>query len=645
MTSDASIPLCELSARLNHVEAVTIVRQLMSRVARGSLVGVPSLQVIRLCASGAITVEGPVAADGRSVVRAGLLLESLLPGFGHGDVRVPGALRLMVARATGALDLPPFESLDEFSDALSRFADIDPEHCIRELVACAREPIELPPLRESEPVAVNEQRSAITISDIRRARRATGMTLGEISNRTGIPGPLLCELEWGYLRNWPASEVARQLILGYARAAGLDDHLVVQAIWPLLEEEAITRRARPALPAAGDRADVVIDGVPVEDDDPADQLIAVQSRDLIPAGPMSPPRAQRSRRLSVVIAATAALLMIGTAFTIRQHRPLPAPQPSASIVPTAVAPPASPEPPSAEAATRSDARGQSNVIARSNTQARSNAHESAVAAPAIVSDGAAYSPAFANVGTAVFYHTESNGGSALMRADTDSGGAVLRITSVVDDRARNFHARPSPDGKHIAFDSDRDGERGVYVATVDGREVRRVSGEGFAAVPSWSPDGRTLAFVRAEPRQPKVWNLWTMNVATGETRRLTSYRFGQPWGGSWFPDGRRLAYSHEDELVIMDLGTGKRRVYQSPVKTALVRTPAVSPDGARVIFQVHHQGTWLLDLRDQKMKKVLADPSAEEYTWAPDGRRVAYHSRQAGKWGVWLMDNPSEATR
>ena len=154
-----------------------------------------------------------------------------------------------------------------------------------------------------------------------------------------------------------------------------------------------------------------------------------------------------------------------------------------------------------------------------------------------------------------------------MRADTDSRGAILRITSIVDDRAHNFHARPSPDGKRIAFDSDRDGERAVYVADADGRDVQRVSGEGFAAVPSWSPDGRTIAFVRAEPDRParlapaveRVWNLWTADLATGVMRRLTSHRVGQPWGGSWFPDGRRIAYSHEKRLVVLDLASGKER--------------------------------------------------------------------------------------
>jgi Tol biopolymer transport system component len=265
--------------------------------------------------------------------------------------------------------------------------------------------------------------------------------------------------------------------------------------------------------------------------------------------------------------------------------------------------------------------------------------DSGMIEPASVSDAPAYSPTFASVGSAVFYHEGSGDHSSLMRADTDPEGSILRITSIVDHRSRNFHARPSPDGQHIAFDSDRDGERGVYVADADGRNVRRITGEGFAAIPSWSPDGGTLAYVRAERDKPKVWNLWMMNLTSGEERRLTSYPYGQPWGGSWFPDGKRIAYSHEDQLIVLNLTTGASRIYASPRKGALLRTPAVSPDGTRAVFQVYRAGTWLLDFRSGAMKRVLADPSAEEYAWAPDGRRVAYHSRSAGKWGVWIMND------
>lgn len=248
----------------------------------------------------------------------------------------------------------------------------------------------------------------------------------------------------------------------------------------------------------------------------------------------------------------------------------------------------------------------------------------------------AYSPSFGPAG-ALYFHEQHGGSSALKLAETNSGGAITRVINILDDRSRNFHPRPSPDGRHIAFDSDRDGVRGVFVANADGSDVHRVSGEGFASVPSWSPDGRRLAFVRAEPNAPRVWNLWLANADGSDLRRLTRHRVGQAWGGSWFPDGRRIAYSVENQLVILDLLTGQRRVLQSPRAGQLVRTPAVSPTGERIVFQVHHDGAWIADVRTGGMTRVLADPTAEEFTWASDGHHVAYHSHTNGAWSVWMM--------
>jgi hypothetical protein len=248
-----------------------------------------------------------------------------------------------------------------------------------------------------------------------------------------------------------------------------------------------------------------------------------------------------------------------------------------------------------------------------------------------------YSPAFASTGSATFQNVDADADGRLVRAGSQANGAVLRITRIVNDAARNYHVRPSPDGTRIAFDSDRAGVRGVYLADSDGTNVRRVSGAGFAAVPSWSPDGRMLAYVRADADRAHVWNVWTLDLASGAERQLTSLRSGQPWGASWFPDGRRLAFGHDDRLVVLEIESGRSRTYPAPRAGRLVRTPAVSPDGRRIVFQVERDGAWLLDLADGSMRKVLADPSAEDYTWSPDGRRVAYRSRRSGEWGVWLM--------
>ena len=69
----------------------------------------------------------------------------------------------------------------------------------------------------------------------------------------------------------------------------------------------------------------------------------------------------------------------------------------------------------------------------------------------------------------------------------------------------------------------------------------------------------------------------------------------------------------------------------------MVRTPAVSPDGRQIVFQVFRDGVWMLDLATGTMHGVLDDPSAEEFAWDPSGRRIAYHSRRDGEWRIWLL--------
>src|SRR5262245_5585364 len=201
----------------------------------------------------------------------------------------------------------------------------------------------------------------------------------------------------------------------------------------------------------------------------------------------------------------------------------------------------------------------------------------------------------------------------------------------------DYHVQPSPDGSRVAFDSDRDGVRGVYVARRDGTGVTRVTGTGFAAMPTWSPNSTRLAFVRAEPDRPHVWNLWVSSLDGGDATRLTLFQNGQTSGASWFADGRRICYAHGDRLVVLDLQSGATREFKSPVPGRSLGMPAVSPDGNYVVFHVAGKGGWLVDLHDGGMRFVLMDTTVEAFTWAPDGRRVAYHSRRDNQWGIWLM--------
>ena len=185
--------------------------------------------------------------------------------------------------------------------------------------------------------------------------------------------------------------------------------------------------------------------------------------------------------------------------------------------------------------------------------------------PAVLGfNGPQFSPAFSSNGSAIYFHTgrTADRRSALMFESMSD--AQSSVKAIVDDGSRNYHMQPSPDGRTIAFDSDRDGERGVYLANADGTNERRITGAEYAAVPTWAPDGRRLTFVRAEPDRPHVWNLWLLSLDTGESRRLTNYSFGQTWSASWLPDSVRICYAHEDRIVVMNVHTGATDAYLTP---------------------------------------------------------------------------------
>jgi hypothetical protein len=468
------------------------------------------------------------------------------------------------------------------------------------------------------------------------------MPLAQVADRSRIPIGLLRQLEWGYLANWPTGHYGRTQLIRYARATGLDEQVVVGTIVPLIEDADARRLAlqEPALAAPELEA-----GTPPAASPQPQSDAAVGDVPLYPAAEIATDIRQdgaRRRRRAMAALAIPALLALGlTPFWLSGSGfPWPAPVEAPSLVQNTDPEPAVAEPtpsPAPSASAPAPPAGQS----ASPTE---TAAPEVPAAPSEGPDGVVFDAAmdyegsgFNAIGTAMFYSgDEEDDGAALVRADAGNGGSVLRITRIVDDSARNFHVRPSPDGQRIAFDSDRGGGHGVYVADSDGQNVRRVSPDGFAAIPSWAPDGTRLAFVRANADTPSVWDVWTLDLENGALEQVTNQGAGQPFGASWFPDGRRLAYSHDSRLVIHDLQTGATRAFPSPRRGRAVRIPTVSPDGDRIMFQVEGDGAWLLEMDNGSMRRVLEDPTAEEFTWAPDGRRMAYHSRRTNTWAVWI---------
>lgn len=236
------VSLAQLAAadiRLRPSEAVTIVTEICRRCGGGQLRGVPPAGVIKLTREGALTVEGPTTT-GDDVARAAQLLNDLLAEFDAApEYRASGGLRLVIGRALGTLDLPPYSSLADFCLALRRFSGAERVDDI------ARALFHVWERAGATRQLQNRPNSALTISDIRRARRATGLSLSDVAAVAEVPATQLRDLEWGYPRTWRADDEGKAQVIRYARAAGLDEGLVLSIAWPMIEE---ARREEPSQP-------------------------------------------------------------------------------------------------------------------------------------------------------------------------------------------------------------------------------------------------------------------------------------------------------------------------------------------------------------------------------------------------------------
>ena len=154
----------------------------------------------------------------------------------------------------------------------------------------------------------------------------------------------------------------------------------------------------------------------------------------------------------------------------------------------------------------------------------------------------------------------------LYLVDAAGGGPPRRLTYAT---ANHLQPRWSPDGRFLAFVSDRDGPMNLYAMRVDGGEAWALTAlkKGGVGNFRWSPDGTQLAFLMADTPEeekekarkakndPILWDvdfdfvhLYLVDFSAGlqappAPRRLTAGRFSL-LNVDWFPDGTRLAITH-----------------------------------------------------------------------------------------------------
>ena len=153
-----------------------------------------------------------------------------------------------------------------------------------------------------------------------------------------------------------------------------------------------------------------------------------------------------------------------------------------------------------------------------------------------------------------------NNVGALVGADTTRG----RETNVLAEGAIVGPIAWHPDGTHIAYARSHRGRNGslvrdLYAVEVRTERQRQITDNRRATSPSYSPDGRQLAFVGVEG---ETANLFTLDLATGAETAVTSFTGDvQIPTARWSPDGARIAFSIFDaegrrDLATVELATG-----------------------------------------------------------------------------------------
>jgi Tol biopolymer transport system component/cytosine/adenosine deaminase-related metal-dependent hydrolase len=188
----------------------------------------------------------------------------------------------------------------------------------------------------------------------------------------------------------------------------------------------------------------------------------------------------------------------------------------------------------------------------------------------------------------------------------------------------------APDGRTVAFAALGD----LWTMEM-GRQPRRLTSDAFVETePTWSPDGRQLAYLSDRAGS---MDIWVRDVSTGAERRATELP-GAETSPAWSPDGWRLAFVSDGEVFIVDLKSGDgEKVHDrlfSPGR------PSWAPDGRALVLSVlrpyssrFREGTNQvlridLDTRTDRHLTPVAHRSAgsrddDGPVWSPDGTYMA----------------------
>jgi dipeptidyl aminopeptidase/acylaminoacyl peptidase len=222
---------------------------------------------------------------------------------------------------------------------------------------------------------------------------------------------------------------------------------------------------------------------------------------------------------------------------------------------------------------------------------------------------------------------------------TDGSG----LRQLTNDAAKDREPQWSPDGRRIAFYSNRSGQWEIWAINPDGSGLKQLTYAGLALRASWSPDGRWLSYWSQPPGPRGTFLLeadkpWNEQVPRAVCSNLGGTEYFSGW--SWSPSGEELA----GRLVLPGEGFGDLAIcsIQSSTVQRLSGFGSVSAlvwlrEGRRILF-IRGQRLHILDLSSNREHEIALAPLGDldlRFALSHD-ERVLYVSSGATEADIWM---------